>query len=111
MSSALGWSQTCAYSVSISLNQEKSEVINIDPAAREPLLTAAPNLSVTNPDCASLLSSPLGSVDCVGQTIRDITTSLRTVGDRLSYLHAQYALLLFRHSSFVCYPDAPLYFA
>ena len=63
-----------------------------------PLLTAAPNLSVTNPDCASLLGSPLGSVDCINQVIRDKTESLRTLGDRLSYLHAQGALLLLRHS-------------
>ena len=87
-----------AAELGLSLNHEKSEVINIDPAAREPLLSAAPNLSVTNPDCASLLGSPLCSVDCIDQVIRDKTESLRTMGDRLSYLHAQDALLLLRHS-------------
>ena len=65
-----------AAELGLSLNHEKSEVISIDPAAREPLLSAAPNLSVTNPDCASLLGSPLGSVDCIDQVIRDKTKSL-----------------------------------
>ena len=87
-----------AVELGLSLNHEKSEVISIDPAAREPLLTTAPNLSVTNPDCASLLGSPLGSVDCIDQVISDKTESLPTMGDRLSYLHAQDALLLLRHS-------------
>ena len=53
---------------------------------------------MTNPDCASLLGFPLGSADCIDQVIRDKTESLRTMGDRLSYLHAQDALLLLRHS-------------
>ena len=73
-------------------------MISINPAARKSLLTAAPNLSATNPDCASLLGSLLSSVDCINQVIRDKTESLPTMGDRLSYLHAQDPLLLFRHS-------------
>ena len=87
-----------AAELGLSLNHEKSEVISIDLAAREPLLTAAPNLSVTNPDCATLLGLPLGSVDCIDQVIHDKTESLQTMGDRLSYLYAQAALLLLRHS-------------
>ena len=87
-----------AAELGLSLNHEKSEVISIDPAAREPLLTVAPSLSVTYPDCSSLLGSPLGSVDCISQAIRDKTASLQTMGDRLSYLHAQDALLFLRHS-------------
>ena len=42
-----------AAELSPSLNHEKSEVISINPVAREPLLIAAANLSVTNPDCVS----------------------------------------------------------
>lgn len=51
----------------ISLNHGKLHVTSAEPAARESLLAVAPNLSVTN--CASLLGSPLGSVDCIDQAI------------------------------------------
>ena len=73
-------------------------MISVDPATREPLLTAPPNLSVTNPDYASLLGSHLGTVDCIDQVYCDKTVSLQTMGDRLSYIHAQDALLLLHHS-------------
>ena len=41
---------------------------------------------------------PLGGVDCIDQVNCDKTVSLQTMGDRLSYLHAQDALLLLHHS-------------
>ena len=82
----------------LSLNHKKSEVISRDPMARETLLSAAPDLSVTDPDSASLLGSPIGDIRCVDLAIQEKVASLRTMGDRLSYLHAQDALLLLRHS-------------
>ena len=58
-----------AVELGLFLNYRKSQVISAEPAAREPLLGVAPNLSVTNPNCASLLGSPLGSVDCIDQAM------------------------------------------
>ena len=72
----LQWVEQGAAELGLSLNHEKLEVISIDPAAREPVQTAAPHLSVTNPDCASLLGSPLGGVDCIDQVICDKAVSL-----------------------------------
>ena len=60
----------------LSLNHRKSQVISFEPTAGEPLLAVAPNQSVTNPDCASLLGSPLGGVDRIDQAICDKTAYL-----------------------------------
>ena len=87
-----------AAELGLSLNHKKSEVISHDSVSRETLLTATPDLSVTKPDCATLLGSPLGDVECISHTIQEKTASLRIMGDRLSFLHAQDALLLLRHS-------------
>ncbi len=86
-----------AAELGLSLNHNKSEVISQDSVSRETLLTATPDLSVTKPDCATVLGSPLGDVECISHTIQEKTASLRIMGDRLSFLHAQDALLL-RHS-------------
>ena len=82
----------------LSLNHKKSEVISREPMARETLLLAAPDLSVTDPDSASFLGSPIGDIRCINLAIQEKVASLRTMGDRLSYIHAQDALLLLRHS-------------
>ena len=82
----------------LSLNHKKSEVISHNPITKETLLSATPDLSVTNPDCASLLGSPIGDVKCIDQAIQEKAASLKIMGDRLPYLHAQDALLLLRHS-------------
>ena len=87
-----------AAELGLTLNHKKSEVISHNSASREALLTATPDLCVTKPDCATLLGSPLGDVECISNTIREKTASLRIMGDRLSFLHAQDALLLLRHS-------------
>ena len=71
--------QQGAATLGLSLNHKKSEVISHNPVARETLLTTAPDLSVTNPDCACLLGSPLGDVECISRTIQEKTASLRTM--------------------------------
>ena len=49
-----------AAELGLTLNHEKPEVISYNSASRKALLTATPDLCVTNPDCATLLGSPLG---------------------------------------------------
>ena len=84
-----------AAELGLSLNHKKSEVISHDSVSRETLLNATPDLSVTKPDCATMLGSPLGDVECISHTIQKKTASLRIMGDRLSFLHAQDALFSF----------------
>ena len=87
-----------AKELGLSLNRGKCEVISKDPAATGVLLASAPNLQVTDPDFATLLGSPLGSIDSINESIRDKVESLRILGDRLEHLHTQDSLLLLRHS-------------
>ena len=87
-----------AKELGLSLNHAKSEVISTEPAARNILLASAPNLHVTDPAFATLLGSPLGSIECINESIREKVESLRILGDRFKYLHAQDSLLLLRHS-------------
>ena len=86
-----------AKELGLSLNHGKCEVISKDPAATGVLLASAPNLQVTDPDFATLLGSPLGSIDSINESIRDKVESLRILGDRLEHLHTQDSLLLLRH--------------
>ena len=87
-----------AKELGLSLNHAKSEVISEDAEAIDLLLTAALKLQVTNPDFATLLGSPLGSIDSVNKSIRNKVECLRTLGNRLKHLHTQDSLLLLRHS-------------
>ena len=57
--------------VGLSLNHKKSEVISRDPMAKETLLLAAPDLSVTDLDSASLLGPPIGDIRCVDLAIQE----------------------------------------
>ena len=58
-----------AKELGLSLNHAKSEVISTEPAARDILLASAPNLHVTDPAFATLLGSPLGSIECINESI------------------------------------------
>ena len=87
-----------AKELGLCLNHVKCEVISEDPAATGVLLASAPNLQVTDPEFATLLGSPLGSIDSVNESICGKVESLRILGDRLEHLHIQDSLLLLRHS-------------
>ena len=73
----------------LSLNHGNSKVISNDPTTTDTLLTAAPNLQLTDPSSATCLGSPLGDIEGIWATIRDKLESLRIMGDRLKFLHTQ----------------------
>ena len=55
-------------------------------------------LNVVSCDAADILSSPLGSVDHLGDAIQGKTAQFCLMGDRLRLLQSHDALLLLRHS-------------
>ena len=65
---------------------------------REAMLCAAPGLRVVSRDHATLLGSPIGSVEGIDEISCAKTKILQVMGDRLRHLHAHDAYCLLRHS-------------
>ena len=86
-----------AAELGLSLNQSKTELICDDLASCEAFLYEVPDLQVVSCSEASLLGSPIGSVECVDSVIQQKVAQFQLMGDRLSLLHAHDALLLLRH--------------
>ena len=90
--------ECAAEDLGLQLNRGKSEVIGRDSTLLEPLLAAAPELTVTSPEHATLLGSALGNVESVSRSIWEKTKMLEVMGDRLQHLHAHDAILLLCHA-------------
>ena len=90
--------QQVAEDLGFQLNGGKSEVICVDPTTGKSFLSAAPGLHVTSPNHVALLSSPLGDMDSISNTICEKINLLQAMGDRLQYLYSHDAILLLRHS-------------
>ena len=90
--------ECAAEDLGLQLNRGKSEVIGGDTTLLEPLLSAAPELTVTSPEQATLLGSALGDVESVSRSIGVKTKMLEVMGDRLQHLRAHDAILLLRHA-------------
>ena len=90
--------ECAAEDLGLQLNRGKSEVIGRDTTLLEPLLSAAPELTVTSPEQATLLGSALGDVESVSRSIGVKTKMLEVMGDRLQHLRAHDAILLLRHA-------------
>ena len=80
------------------LNMQKCELITCYSTIRDSILSIFPQFQVTMPDSVSLLSSPLGDIDCISDTIQLKVSNLETTGVRLQRMHAHDALQLLRHS-------------
>ena len=87
-----------ATELGLHLNRKKTELVCDDVASCEVFLTSVPGLHVVNCSQATLLGSPIGSIDHVDGIIRHKVTQLRLMGQRLSLLQAHDALLLLHHS-------------
>ena len=87
-----------AAELGLSLNRSKTELICDDLASCEAFLSEVPGLQVVSCSEASLLGSPVGSVEYVDSVIQHKVAQLQLMGDRLSLLHTHNALLLLRHS-------------
>ena len=90
--------ELAAGEMGLQLNRGKSEVICEDPITREAILCAAPGLRVVSRDHATLLGSPIGSVEGIDEIICAKTKILQDMGDRFRHLHAHDAYCLLRHS-------------
>ena len=86
--------ECAAEDLGLQLSRGKSEVIGRDSTLLEPLLAAAPELTVTSPEHATLLGSALGNVESVSRSIWEKTKMLEVMGDRLQHFHAHDAILL-----------------
>ena len=82
----------------LQLNRGKSEVICEDSNTREALLRSAPGLRVVSHDDATLLGSPIGSMESINRIICAKTASLQVMGNRLRHLHAHDAYCLLRNA-------------
>ena len=62
------------------------------------MLTAAQDLSVVSPDQATLLGSPIESIESINGAIRSKVNTLKIIGSRIHHLHAHDAFCLFHHT-------------
>ena len=87
-----------AAELGLQLNHGKSELICDEGSTRDSMLLEFPGLCPINCSQATLLGIPIGSVECVSDTIKVKSRLLELMGDRLSLLPSHDALLLLRHS-------------
>ena len=87
-----------AAELGLELNLSKSELVCDDESTCEAFLSQAPGIRRVSCGKASLLGTPLGSVDSISGTIKEKADILRRMGERLNLLPSQDALLLLRHS-------------
>ena len=79
----------------------------------------APELHVMSPDCATMLGSPLYSIESISDIIHEKINLLKVMGDRVQYLHAHDAhpsatTLLYHSKTAICnsycsYPNVKEY--
>ncbi len=79
------------------LNERISEVICVNPAARDFILPSIPGAQLIDPPSASQLGSPIGDTNSTSDDISGKTLLLRTMGERLQHISAHDALLLLRN--------------
>ena len=84
--------------VGLQLNCKKTELICDDPSVCSFMLSAASELKVVSRNQATLLGTPLGDTELIDITISMKVDKLKLMGERLSCLSSQDALLLLHHS-------------
>ena len=62
------------------------------------MLNAAHDLCIVSPDQATLLGSPIGSIESVNSAIRTKVNALKIIGSRLHHLNAHDAFCLLHHA-------------
>ena len=87
-----------AEDLGLHLNLTKSEIICVDSHTRDAMLTAAQDLCVVSPDQATLLGSPIGSIESINSAIRSKVSTLKINGSRIHHLHAHDAFCLLHHA-------------
>ena len=79
------------------LNRGKTEIVCSDPITVSSLQSISPDFRCVAPSEACLLGSPIGDFASVNRTLQAKFDALKTIGERLSFLHSQDALLLLRN--------------
>ena len=87
-----------ARQLGLQLNHSKSEVISEDRNTIAAVLEVAPDLCPVSPEQATLLGSPIGGQKGIDESINEKVEALRTMGNRLRYLHTHDAFCLLRHA-------------
>ena len=82
------------YTLGLQLNRNKTELICDDGDVCDEVLSAVPGLRVINRSQATLLGSPIGSIDSVDDFIHHRVEKLKLMGERLELLPSQDSLLL-----------------
>ena len=80
-------------SIGLHLKNGKSEIICHDPVVRGTILFSLPG-RVVDPSDACFLGSPIGNLDSVTAALRGKINSLEIMGETLSHVSAQDALIL-----------------
>ena len=81
----------------LQLNEQKSEVVGANPAAREAVLRYIPGAMEIDPTSAVLLGSPIGDTDSISDAISQKLQLLQTMADRLQHIPSHDALVLLRN--------------
>ena len=84
--------------IGLRLNCAKTELMCDDACTRNAVLSVASELQVTNTGQATLLSTPIGSLGLIDDTITSKINKLKIMEERLLHLPRQDALLILRNS-------------
>lgn len=87
-----------AKELGLEINHSKSEIICKDHTTLGSVLVQIPGLSVTDPDHATLLGSPIGNVDGVNAVVEKKIVYLKSLGGLLVNLQAHDAFCLLRNA-------------
>ena len=83
----------------LKLNCSKSELICVEDATRDSILSHFPSLRVTPPERTTLLGSPIGGIEAIEIILQQKMTKLEKFGERLKVLQAlDDALCLLRNA-------------
>ena len=84
--------------IGLQWNERKTEIIFCNHDTKESLFLSLPGALVVEPQEATLLGSPIGDVSAISCTLSEMTNALKTMGDRLTHLFTNDAILLLKHS-------------
>ena len=82
----------------LKLNCSKSELICLEDATRDSILSHFPSIRVTPPERATLLGSPIGGIKAIEIILQQKMTNLEKLGERLKVLQVHDALCLLRNA-------------
>ena len=85
-----------AHNFGLKLNCSKSELICVEDATRDSILSHFPSLRVTPPERATLHESPIGGIEAIEIILQWKMTKLEKLGERLKVLQAHDALFLLK---------------